>query len=377
MSESPTTPPNESRPTLSRRIRVLCVNHRDPFHPLAGGAERYLWEVLSRLDPARYEVTWRSEAVRGRPSIEQLGRTTVIRRGGRLSFQLIAPFVARGYDLVLESVAHAIPFHTGLSHRGPRLIILFHVHQSILDRELPRVVAWAARALERTVRFETGTFLAISETTKQEALRVLGVHPPIEVIPPGVQHTFFVPGTRRAAPPDFLFLGRLRRYKRIDTIIAAFSRMGEPGTLTIAGDGDDRERLEEIARHVNGVRLLGPVSEDEKRRLFQEATANVVASEAEGFGLTVLEAGAAGTPTVAVDLPIYREVVRDRISGVLVPENDVPALAQGMRWARDHPELREGAREFALQFSWESTAARFAELLERTLRPPGSPPRTG
>jgi len=372
MDEPETTPTGGPRPVRPGPFRVLCVNHRDPFHPHAGGAERYLWETLSRLDPSRYEVTWFSEAVRGRPIVDRLGAIRIVRRGHRLSFQLLAPFAARGYDLVIESVAHALPFHTGLTHRGPRLIILYHVHQAILGRELPPVVSWIARVLERTVRFENGTLLAISETTRDAARRQLGVKRPIEVIPPGVDHAFFVPGESRATPPSFLSLGRLRRYKRIDAVLSAFATLREPGTLTIVGDGEDRERLEQLARGVKDVRFTGSVSEDVKRRLLQEATAMVVASEAEGFGLTILEAGAVGTPTVAVDLPIYREVIQDRISGVLVPENDVSALAEGLRWARDHPELREGALTFVRRFAWEATADRFAHLLERLL-PSASP----
>ena len=351
------------------------MNHRDPFHPDAGGAERYLWEVLSRLDPNRYEVTWRSEAVRGRPSAEQLGPVRVVRRGGRLTLHLLTPFAARGYDLVIESVAHAVPFYTGLSHRGPRIIVLYHVHQSILRRELPPVVAGIVRALERTVRFEKGTVLAISGTTRDEAQKELGVKGPIEVIPPGVDHAFFVPGTSRASPPNYLCVGRLRRYKRIEAVISAFAALSPPGTLTIVGEGDDRSRLQEVARSVPNVRFTGAVSEEEKRRLLQESTALVVTSEAEGFGLTILEAAATATPSVAVDLPIYREVVQDRVSGLLVAEGDTRALTEGMRWAREHLELREGAAQLARKFTWETTAIEFSRLVDRVLRAAPSPPQ--
>ncbi|HYA70380.1 MAG TPA: glycosyltransferase, partial [Thermoplasmata archaeon] len=99
----------------------------------------------------------------------------------------------------------------------------------------------------------------------------------------------------------------------------------------------------------------------------QEATANVIASQAEGFGLTVLEAGAVGTPTVAVDLPVFRELIRDRASGVLVPQDDASALADALRWVCDHPELREGARTVAVQYPWDATAQRFVGLVERAL----------
>jgi len=196
------------------------------------------------------------------------------------------------------------------------------------------------------------------------------VRAPIVVVPPGVDHRFFVPGAVRASPADFLCLGRLKRYKRVDSVIAAFSALQEPGTLTIVGDGEDRARLEEAARHVKGVRFAGSVSEGEKRRRLQEATAMVVASEAEGFGLAILEAGATATPTVAADLPVYREVIEDRVSGVLVPRNDVTALTEALRYVRDHPELRDGAVRVAGRFTWETTATQFAALLDQAVRSP-------
>ncbi len=367
MHVSGTPPPAVALPGGERPVRILCLNHRDPFHPAAGGAERYLWETLSRLDPSRYDVTWRCESVRGRPSTERMGSIRILRRGGRLSLHLIAPFVAGGYDLVIESVAHAVPFHTGWSHRGPRLIILYHVHQSILGREVPPGVATVVRALERTVRFEKGLFVAISNATRDEARVQLRIHDPIEVNPPGVDLRFFTPGPVPVSPPDFVVIGRLQPYKRIDRVIAAFARFPAPGTLTIVGDGEDRARLERLASGVKGVRFVGAVSEEEKRRLLQEATANVIASQAEGFGLTVLEAGAVGTPTVAVDLPVFRELIRDRASGVLVPQDDASALADALRWVCDHPELREGARTVAVQYPWDATAQRFVGLVERAL----------
>jgi glycosyltransferase involved in cell wall biosynthesis len=119
---------------------------------------------------------------------------------------------------------------------------------------------------------------------------------------------------------------------------------------------------------MKGVRFAGRVSEGEKLRLLQAATAIVVASEAEGFGLTILEAGSTATPAVAVDLPVYREVIANRVSGVLVPENDGTALTEGLRYVRDHPELRDGAARTAGRFTWETTAALFAAALEKAVR---------
>ena len=142
--------------------------------------------------------------------------------------------------------------------------------------------------------------------------------------------------------------------------------------LDIAGQGDDRPRLERLAGALgvaDRTRFLGFVSAAEKRRLMRQAWAVVLPSPKEGWGISNVEAGACGTPALASDSPGLRESVRHGETGFLVPHGDVPALAARMlELARDPglvARLGAAARVFAAGLSWERAAAATEAHLER------------
>jgi glycosyltransferase involved in cell wall biosynthesis len=183
------------------------------------------------------------------------------------------------------------------------------------------------------------------------------------------------PAVPRAAVPTFLYVGRLKRYKGVDTALRALARArGTRGdvVLQIAGQGDDRPRLERLAGELGlagAVRFLGFVSEEEKRRLLREAWAVVFPSPKEGWGISNVEAAACGTPAVASDSPGLRESVRHDETGFLVPHGDAAALAGRMLALAADAELvgRLGARarEFATGLTWEAAARATESQLER------------
>ena len=168
----------------------------------------------------------------------------------------------------------------------------------------------------------------------------------------------------RSEIPLFAYLGRLKRYKRVDIVIKAFALLDKPNArLEIAGKGSDRERLERLVSRLHledRVVLHGYVSESEKRALLRRAWATVLASPKEGWGISNLESAACGTPVIAADSPGIRESVIDGDTGFLVPGSDVNAYAAAMRGLVQSPELvetlGENARRFAETFTWERAA---------------------
>jgi glycosyltransferase involved in cell wall biosynthesis len=182
-----------------------------------------------------------------------------------------------------------------------------------------------------------------------------------------------------------VYLGRLKRYKGVDLVLRALQRAREHRpdlALDIAGSGDDRPRLERLARDLGlgeAVRFLGFVDEATKLRLLRGATANVFPSPKEGWGITVMEAAACGTPSLASDAPGLRDSVRDGHTGLLVPHGDVHQLASAMRRLADDPQLvarlGHAARQHALSHSWDAAADRVESHLRDLARgeyPPSS-----
>ena len=138
------------------------------------------------------------------------------------------------------------------------------------------------------------------------------------MIHPGVDSARFTPALRegRTASPSFLYVGRLKRYKGIDIALQALAvvRRSRPEVrLDIAGTGDHRAELERLAGRLalrDAVTFHGFVSEAQKISLFRRAWANVFPSPKEGWGITVVEAAACGTPSLASDSPGLRDSVR-------------------------------------------------------------------
>jgi glycosyltransferase involved in cell wall biosynthesis len=164
---------------------------------------------------------------------------------------------------------------------------------------------------------------------------------------------------------DFILsVGRLDRSKRVDLMLEAVA--AEPGLqLVVAGDGPDRERLEELSRRLalNGrVRFAGRVSESELADLYARCLAVYYAPVDEDFGMVPYEAFLAEKPVVTtVDAGGPLEVVADRRTG-LVCEPRAAALAEACAWLGAHRgEAREwglAGKELARSVSWEQTIER-------------------
>jgi glycosyltransferase involved in cell wall biosynthesis len=185
------------------------------------------------------------------------------------------------------------------------------------------------------------------------------------VIYPGIDTVAYTPDDRQRAPvPVFSYLGRLKKYKGVQLVIRAFAEMAVPAAvLEIAGAGDFRPTLEELARSLDlgaRVRFLGRISEPEKVALLRRSWALVFASPKEGWGITNLEAAACGTPVVASNSPGIRESVRDGETGFLVPHGDIVGMATSMRRVAGSLELVKklgsAARTFSETFTWERAA---------------------
>jgi glycosyltransferase involved in cell wall biosynthesis len=131
----------------------------------------------------------------------------------------------------------------------------------------------------------------------------------------------------------FLFAGRLTPFKGTNTLLEALARLRPSVPLLIAGDGPNREQLENQARDLDlqGVRFLGHQSGSTLRNLIARAIFVVVPSEwYENCPYAVLEAFALGTPVIATDIGGIPELVEDGLTGLLVPPQDPDALADGL-----------------------------------------------
>jgi glycosyltransferase involved in cell wall biosynthesis len=171
-----------------------------------------------------------------------------------------------------------------------------------------------------------------------------------------------------------VFAGRLGPQKALGVALEAIATLPAV-TLVIAGDGPERAALEQRARDLGlgeRVRFRGSVSRDEVLRLFRAADASVLSSTWENFPHTVVEALAVGCPVIATAVGGVPEVVRDGENGLLVPPNDVAALAGAIERFFGDAELRrrlaEAASDSVSDYSEEAVFGRIEGELSRAAR---------
>lgn len=252
-----------------------------------------------------------------------------------------------------------------------------HSHRANKRSMLPRYAAACAQA---------DALIAISRFTEEGYRRLCPDHPRIVRIPNGVDYERFAEPLERPEGLDprirpkgyVLFLGRLRSRKGVDLLLNAYAQIRSgPETLplVIAGDGEDRQTLESQTDRL-GIRdrvlFLGSVGMPVKAYLYQNALYAAAPSRTwEAFGLVVLESFASGTPVIATKLAGLEDLIRPGETGLVVPPENVDALADAMRLLQKEPErtgaMGDACRRFARDFAWGEVAKRHLELFE-TLR---------
>jgi len=353
-------------------VRVVVVNWQDRENPHAGGAEIHLHEIFGRLAARGHEISLLCSGWAGCAARARLDGIDVHRVGGRYSFQ----FVARGYyrrtlapmapDVLVEDI-NKVPLWTPGWGAPHAVALVPHLFGTTAFQEVSPPLAAAVWLQEQPIAtvYRDVPFEAISESTADD-LASRGIpRSRIAVIHPGIDTEVYTPDPAQRSPvPLVVYLGRLKRYKRVDLVLQAFAAMRHPtATLAIAGTGDHRPALERLAASLDlgeRVKFLGFISEAEKVALLRSAWVLAFTSPKEGWGITNLEAAACATPVVASNSPGLRESVRDGETGFLVPHGDLAALASALRRVVDDPalvaSLGAAGRRFASRFTWTAAA---------------------
>jgi len=169
-------------------------------------------------------------------------------------------------------------------------------------------------------------------------------------------------------PYPITFLGRLDPIKDVPTLIQAVFQLNPLVHLHIYGDGRDRTRIERTISTLNApVTMHGTIATPQAA--LTQSGMLILPSLAEGFGLVLIEAMAAGVPVVATDVPGICDVIQREQTGLLVPPSDAPALAAAIKRLVEDRPLREklvhqAAEEVHRRFSWTSVLPLYQDLLK-------------
>ncbi|MDQ3380685.1 MAG: glycosyltransferase family 4 protein [Actinomycetota bacterium] len=387
-------------------MRILVAT--DQWSPdVVGGSARVAADTAHALARLGHEVVVLTLAHRSLAAVEDVGGVEVrrvLRRGPFpqtladpvISFRHARSLRTRPFDLL---VAHQTTNAAGLSAAGldAPLAFVFHASAVLEMRFLRRRLAGMRRAglyaldpvlvaLERkAVQGATGV-LVLSRFSEE---LLYSRHPQalgrVHVVGGGVDDAFFAeprdPEACRARlgiPPGLLLFTARRIEPRmgIDVLIEALAVIDDPHVvLAVAGSGTSLDALERRVHELGldrRVRLLGHVSEDDLRSLYAAADLFVLPTVVyEGFGMSTVEALAAGTPTLGTAVGATPEIVGDLGAEFVAPAADADALAAAIRRLLPllGPELRARARRLAGdRYSWDAVIVRWERALAEIAR---------
>lgn len=270
-------------------------------------------------------------------------------------------------------------------------VLLYGTDLLLLQRQVQRSAA--KRRTARALMASASALVAISQWTRSRCLAVLdqlGVRGPemeVRVLPLGTDPDYFRPDIATAAVRNryglesrrwLLTVARLARHKGVDTGLRVLAqlraRYPDLGYI-VAGSGGDLGRLTEMAGNLgvaDRVRFLGEVPDRDLPALYNCAEiylglSRVMEGNAEGFGLSLVEAGACGIPVVAGRSGGIPDAVREGETGLLVDPERAAEACEAVRGLLDHPEQarrlgQAGRHAVETYYNWNRVAADLASI---------------
>ncbi|MDI6809601.1 MAG: glycosyltransferase family 4 protein [Candidatus Eisenbacteria bacterium] len=368
-------------------MKILAINWRDIANPEAGGAEVHIHEILKRFVTWGHEVTLLASGFPDCREEVRIDGIRVIRKGRWHNANLALPiyYVMKlkneRFDIVLEDI-NKIPFFSPLYAKSRVVATVPHLFGSTVFKETSPILAMYVYLHELLIPlvYAKVPFVAISESTRDDLVRRGVNRHRISVIHCGLDHALYSDSSTIAKSKKALlvYLGRLRKYKGVQYLLKAMLLVKErvpDARLVVVGNGPYKGPLVELSEKLGVldiVSFVGQVPSDEKVRLLREAHLVVNPSPKEGWGLTVLEANACGTPVVASRSPGLIDSVRDGVSGILVEHGNIRELADAMIRIIEDKELSaklsKGAKEWSLTFNWDTCAKEMEKFLLGALR---------
>ncbi|HVU59688.1 MAG TPA: glycosyltransferase family 4 protein [Candidatus Saccharimonadales bacterium] len=351
---------------------ILWITWKDYGHPEAGGAEVVARELTARLCADGHAVTMLTCGYPGAPAQGQLGGVRVIRVG---SSRYLHPFQAFGYyvrhlrgrfDIVIEEVNGAAPYFCVLfEHRARRFLLYHQLGRKNWLYEVPAPFGRLgyhilAPAATRLASLSGVPVITVSASTRA-ALAKHGFGPSrTHIISEGIQLQPLpsLAAVHKYDRPTCLCLGAMRAMKRTLDQVKAFeiAKQRLPGLqLKIAGSAAGaygRQVLSYARRspYAADITYLGHVSAADKLALLRQSHVILQTAVEEGWGLTITEAAAQGTPAVAYDVAGLRDSIRHQQTGLTTAENPA-SLAEAIVRLLTARNFYEQCRRAAWQWS--------------------------
>lgn len=379
-----------------KKLNILIFSWRGPNHPNAGGAEQSTFAHAKGWVKAGHKVSLFTSYYIGAKREEEIEGVNIIRSGAQfLGVQAEAfkwyLFGAHGkFDLVVDEF-HGIPFFTPLYVRTKKLAFIHEVTKEVWRlnpwplpfKLVPAILGILFEPLIFKIFYKQVCclhnknipFMTVSKSTKKD-LTDWGINGKnITVIHNGVNLPKKINLSAKEPKKTIIFLGVLSKDKGIEDAVKVFKYLYEKDQgfqFWVVGKSakDYLIKIRQLATQlgVGNIKFWGYVSEELKFELLAKSHILINPSIREGWGLTVIEAAAMGTPTVGYNVAGLRDSVSDRITGLLVPPKNIEALALNIiELISDKARLQKMSDDAILwskKFRWEEACKKSLKLIE-------------
>ena len=350
-------------------MRILWFAHRDIKHPKAGGAERTIYEVGKRLVKLNIDVNLVTVNPGNLLNYEIVDGIKTYRIKGNIKTHLYVKKMIKKIepDVIIDDMDHAVPWFSPW-FTDKRVIVFFrHLHATSLPGQVNIFLAKIITFIEKMYPFiyKNNIFVTESNTSENDLIKLVIKKENIMRIPPGVDLNVFYPG-EKTKYVQLLYFGGLRKYKRPEYAIKVYEGLYDkiPNIkLVVTGDGPMLNKLKEDIKNKNyNIDFLGKIDYIKLSEIIRESWVNLHFSVTEGWGYSILESSASGTPSIAFKVPGVVDTIKNNFNGFLV--NDINEFKDKILYVIKNEDLFvKTSRKFAENFTWDKTAEIWYKLL--------------
>lgn len=299
-----------------------------------------------------------------------------------LAEQLKLPKLFADQNLDLLHVPH---FNKPLFYKGTTIVtihdLLWHEQKGTAVTTLPKWQYWIKYLAYRIITNQTiktaDKIIVPAQTIKQIVLKYYPkTKPKIIVTKEGIDADFLQhkpiakPKSKTASSKQLLYVGSLYPHKNIQLVLKALSQLPNYKLLLVGSRNVFQEQVKKIVsqRHLSHqVEFLGYIPDDQLRQLYPQVTALIQPSLSEGFGLTGIEAMAMGTPVVASNIPIFKEIYQDAAFyfDPHSPKSFVKTI-QKLSTSNTETVIKKG-KQVVSHYSWDTMAQQTLDVYNQAL----------
>ena len=350
-------------------MKILWFAHRDIKNPKAGGAERTIYEVGTRLSKLNIEINLVTVNPGNLLEYENVDGIITHRSKGNIKTHLSVRKMINKIrpDVIVDDMGHAVPWFSSWFTDKPVIIFFRHLHARSLPGQVNFLLAKAIIFMERLYPFiyKNNIFVTESNTSENDLISLGIKKDRIVRIPPGVDLDLFHRG-KKTDNVQLVYFGGLRKYKRPEYAITVYENLSkkiENLKLIFVGNGPLLNEIKDKIKDKNyNIAFTGRVDYDNLAKIIRESWVNLHFSVTEGWGLSIMESSASGTPTVAFSVPGVVDTINNNYNGFLV--NSVDEFTDKiLDIIKNEDEFIANSRKFAENFTWEKTADLWYKLL--------------